>query len=97
MALGTRTPWAAAVGRRFRLPKDVKSWPPGACEGLVLVTGGSASLAELCTPQNCRVLHIPGSLSSLKDVDDLIERAEEEYPGEAIAGLLHIGGEVFIS
>ena len=71
----------------------MKSWP-GACEGLLLVTGGSASLAELCTPPNCRVLHVPGSFSSLKDVDDLIERAEEEYPGEAIAGLLHIGGKV---
>eukprot|EP00435_Cladocopium_sp_Y103_P022964 s402_g5.t1 len=60
--------------------------------GLLLVTGGSSALAELCTPGSCRVLHVPGTFSSLEDVQALIQRAEDEHPDQEIAGLLHIGG-----
>lgn len=60
--------------------------------GLLLVTGGSTSLAELCTPSCCRVLHVPGTFNSLEDVQALIQRAEDEHPDQEIAGLLHIGG-----
>ncbi|CAK9033742.1 unnamed protein product [Durusdinium trenchii] len=93
-ACGVQAAWLSAWARRGVRQNATRAEvaETEGPSGVLLVTGGSPALADLSTPRNCRVLHVPGTFSSPEDVEDLIRKTEREHPGQEIAGLLHIGG-----
>lgn len=69
--------WTQYLPTKFE--KQQKVQRPGG--GLLLVTGGSRSLAELCTPKNCQILHVPGPFNDLQ-VPWCLELSSEDGWGD---------------